>query len=208
VRSMLGIEVKGESLVRLGAELAVAGFFADQRPLRGGAGVADWRLCGWISGLAESRRLRGDWGECALLMTHGRLGATRLLLLGLGARARFGIDAHRAAVQAAVEKALALGAGTVAFDLPAPALAEAPIRVAKGLVVGACAALDARPGRLLLRLVAAPGQAPRLRAALDEAASTLPRGSTTIRLLRAPVAPGGAATRTAKQPARPGARGR
>jgi len=206
VRSTLAIEVEGQSLVRVGAELAVAGFFRDQRPLRGGAGVADWRLCGWISGLAESHRLRGEWGECALLLTHGRLGANRLLLLGLGTRARFGTDAHRAAVQAAVEKALALGAGTVAFDLPAPTLAEGQIRIARGVVAGACAALDVRPGRLLLRLVAAPALAPRLRAALDEAAAAAPRGTTAIRMLRAPVVPGGSASRTATPPARPGAR--
>ena len=44
---------------RVPADLAVAGFFSDERPLRGAAGRADWRLCGTISELLVSGRMRG-----------------------------------------------------------------------------------------------------------------------------------------------------
>jgi hypothetical protein len=191
VRSQLAIEVEGESLVRTGAELAVAGCFRDQRPLRGGAGVADWRLCGFLSSLVAASRVRGEWGDAALVLTHGRLGAPRLLVIGLGSRGRYGSEAHRAAVRAAVDRALDLGAGTVSFDLPAPTHDDSPEMLARGLVEGACASLDARPARLLLRVVAPPGLTARLRAALEQAITVFPRGATSIRMLKTPVPPAG-----------------
>jgi hypothetical protein len=189
VRSTLAIEVEAGSLVRVGAELAVAGFFRDRRPLRGGAGLADWRLCGWLSGLVGAARLRGEWGEAALLLTQGRLLAPRVLLLGLGAHDRFGADAHRDAVRLAVERVADLGVGVVALDLPPPHGVEAPERIALGLLAGACEALAPRVGRMLLRIVTPVGQASNWRCAFEEAAAALPRSTTSIKILR----PAGAA---------------
>jgi hypothetical protein len=206
VRSNLAIEVEGDSLVRTGASLAVAGFFRDQRPLRGGAGVADWRLCGWLSELVAGTRLRGERGDTALVLTHGRLGAPRLLLLGLGPHSRFDAAAHRDAVRAAIGRTLDLGAATVALDLPAPTHEAAPESAAKGLLEGTCAVLDARPSRLLLRIVSPAGLAPRLRSALEEAAVGLPRGATSIKLVRTPATPidnGARAARGARPEAAP-----
>jgi hypothetical protein len=197
VRANLALHVEADSLVRIGADVAVAGFFRDQRPLRGGAGLADWRLCGWLSTLVESARLSGEAGERALLLTHGRLGAPRLLLLGLGPRARFGVERHRAAVREAVLRVLELGAATAALDLPAPSADDSPERLAEGVLEGACAALDARPGRVLLRVVAPMGGSPRLRAALERSVAGLSRGGTSVRVLR-PAAPAQAPTPPAR----------
>jgi hypothetical protein len=202
VKSTLGIEVEGEPLSRLAAEVAVAGFFRDQRPLRGGAGLADWRLCGWVSGLVGASRLAGEWGEAALVLTQARLQAPRLLLLGLGPQARFGPDAHREAARAALERIVTLGAGVAAIDLPPPNGVDAPERVAAGLLAGACEALDPRSTRVLLRVAAEPGQAPRWRAAFEQGAASLPRGSTSIKLVRPPAAPAGAAGLRAARPGR------
>jgi hypothetical protein len=201
VRSTLGIEVEGEPLSRLAAEVAVAGVFRDQRPLRGGAGLADWRLCGWVSGLVAAARMTGERGEAALVLTQARLQAPRLLLLGLGPQARFGPDAHREAARLALERILALGAGVAAIDLPAPQGVDAPERVAAGLLAGACDALDPRTARVLLRVAAQPGQAARWRAAFEQGAALLPRGSTSIKLVRPAAAPAGG---TGVRAARPG----
>lgn len=187
MKPLLAIEVEEGSLVRLGAEVAVAGVFQDQRPLRGGAGVADWRMCGWLSGLIESTRVRGAWGESVLLVTHGRIAAPRLVLLGLGARARFGLEAHREAVRAAIDRIVALGAATAVLDLPPPVVADAPERVAETVVAGARAALDAHAAQLLVRIVAPPGQASRMRGALQQVAALPVRSATAIRLVRAPL---------------------
>ena len=187
MRSTLTLEVEGVSLARTSADLAVAGFFRDQRPLAGGAGLADWRLCGWLSGLVEETRMRGDVGEGVLVLTHGRLRASRLLLIGLGARGRYGSDAHRLAVRDGVVRALELGAASAALDLPAPIADPSPERVARDLLEGAFEALERRPARLLLRVVA-PGAATRLRTALEQVATALPKGSTSLKLVR-PAAP-------------------
>lgn len=192
MRSTLGVEVEAEPLSRLAAEVAVAGFFRDQRPLRGGAGQADWRLCGWVSGLVSAARLTGEWGEAALVLTQARLQAPRLLLLGLGWQARFGPEAHREAARAAFERVVALGAGVVALDLPPPDGEQTPERVATGLLAGACEALDPRAVRILVRVSVLAGQAPRWRAAFEQGAASLPRGATSIKLVRPPAAPAGA----------------
>jgi len=76
-------------------------FFEDERPLRGAAGLCDWRLGGRISLLlgarighqrddrGESVRLRGSFGEKLLLPTGARLPFSRLVLYGLGPASRF-----------------------------------------------------------------------------------------------------------------------
>jgi hypothetical protein len=200
MRSTLALEVgDSESLARVGAEVAVAGFFRDQRPLRGGAGLADWRLCGFVSRLLLAERAAGEVGEAVLATTHGRLRADRLLLVGLGTRQRFGVDAHREAVARGIERLLDLGATSAAVDLPPPA-ADTPLEVlAESFVEGACRVLDVRSARFLLRVVAPPGTAGRMRQALDQAAAARPRGATSLRMIRPPAA--GAAS--APAPVRP-----
>lgn len=189
MRSTLALEVgDAESLARVGAEVAVAGFFRDQRPLRGGAGLADWRLCGFVSRLLIASRAQGEPGEAILATTHGRLRAGRLLLIGLGPRARFGFEAHVSAVEQAVRRLLDLGVATAVFDLPAPLPQEGVEDTARGIVEGACAVLDERPARFLLRVVAQAGGAGRLRAALEHAAASHPRGATSLRMVRPPAA--------------------
>ena len=206
MKSTLGIEVEAEPLSRLAAEVAVAGLFRDQRPLRGGAGQADWRLCGWVSGLVAADRIAGEVGEAALVLTQARLQAPRLLLLGLGPQARYGPDAHRQAARAALERIVDLGAGVAAIDLPPPQGVDAPERIAAGLLAGACDALDPRAARVLLRVSVPAGQAPRWRAAFEQGAASLPRGSTSIKLVRPPAVPAGAAGLRAARPGRAEAR--
>jgi hypothetical protein len=76
-------------LSRLGAldpvpALALS-FFSDERPLRGVAGLADWRLGGRLSRLLKAGRLTGRSGEVTLLPpSRQRLPFERLVLFGLG----------------------------------------------------------------------------------------------------------------------------
>jgi hypothetical protein len=79
----------GAELGRLDALEGIDGlilsFFVDERPLRGVAGLADWRLCGRLSRLLKAGRLRGARDEVTLLPPAGRrLPFHRLMLLGLG----------------------------------------------------------------------------------------------------------------------------
>jgi hypothetical protein len=58
--------------------------FKDDRPLRGAAGLADWRLCGRLSRLLKDHRASADAGESMLLPPGRRLKFSRLLWFGLG----------------------------------------------------------------------------------------------------------------------------
>ncbi len=82
------IRLTARPMERVDADIAVAGFFADDRPLRSGAARADWRLCGGLSRRIESGDLSGKSGEAMLIGCGRALRAPRLMLLGLGDRVR------------------------------------------------------------------------------------------------------------------------
>ena len=122
------------------SEVLALPFFADLRPLRGAAGLVDWRLCGFLSKLLIRGRIDGRPGELTLLPGSGRLAVDKVLLVGLGTEASF--DAHRfdrivgeilaaltlARVRSAVLELPGRCTGAIA---PAPAM-EHFLRVARG----------------------------------------------------------------------------
>lgn len=58
--------------------------FKDDRPLRGAAGLADWRLCGKLSRLVKANRASAEAGESMLLPPGRRLKFAKILWFGLG----------------------------------------------------------------------------------------------------------------------------
>jgi hypothetical protein len=62
----------------------VLAVFKDDRPLRGAAGLADWRMCGRLSRLLKGAKANADQGESMLLPPGRRLPFNRLLWFGLG----------------------------------------------------------------------------------------------------------------------------
>lgn len=58
--------------------------FKSDRPLRGAAGLVDWRLCGKLSRLLKAQKATGDAGETMMLPPGKRLRFKRLLWFGLG----------------------------------------------------------------------------------------------------------------------------
>ncbi|MFK7894284.1 MAG: M17 family peptidase N-terminal domain-containing protein [Myxococcota bacterium] len=89
MRNAIEILLSPIPLERIDAEVAIAGFFMDERPLRGGVARADWRLCGGLSARIESGDLSGKSGEALLIGCGRALRAPRLLVLGLGDRHAF-----------------------------------------------------------------------------------------------------------------------
>ena len=96
-------------LERVPSEIAVAGFFADERPLRGGAGRADWRLCGGLSRRIVGGDLSGKNGEAMLIGCGRALAAPRLLLVGLGERHAWDRLKAGEEMRQVVERCLRLG---------------------------------------------------------------------------------------------------
>ncbi len=73
-----------EGLDRLAGEDLVAFAGADERPLRGLAGLVDWRMCGELTRRLRDGIFLGASGETLLTIAGGRLPIGRLFLVGRG----------------------------------------------------------------------------------------------------------------------------
>ncbi len=182
----LALGVEASRLPHVDVDVLVAPFFADDRPLRGPAAWADWRLCGLLDEALAAGRLPSALGEATLAPSGGRLAARRVLLVGLGQRAELGFAELRAAATRAAERVAALRAGDVAFAVPGQALTGIVPELAAELVVEAFAdALSRTPRALRLRLVLADGDAGPALHALRALPTDLIGGAVALRIERA-----------------------
>jgi hypothetical protein len=81
-----------------GVELCACSIWSNERPMRGFAGLLDWRLGGRLSALLKSGFMRGDFGEALLVPGKPQLPFEKVLLFGLGERHAFGDATFRRAV--------------------------------------------------------------------------------------------------------------
>ncbi|RKH44895.1 leucyl aminopeptidase [Corallococcus sicarius] len=99
--------------------------------------TADSALDGKLRAAATQEGFKGKGDQSFLLHTLGRLGSDRILLLGLGNRARFQPEVLRLAAGRAAKTAQRLKATAIGFRLPATDNAEAAVRAAvEGLELG------------------------------------------------------------------------
>ena len=89
---LLELRHSTQGACRFPTRALVVGFFADERPLRGEAGLVDWRMNGYVSRLLERQRLSGETQESTLVASSGRLRAEFSLLMGLGERTLYGYE--------------------------------------------------------------------------------------------------------------------
>jgi hypothetical protein len=150
------LDASFDALDTLSVETLALFMLSDKRPLRGGAGVVDWRLCGELSRSLQSGGLTGKVGERLLMPTHGRIGARRLLVFGAGAS-----DVPLGALELGRCLAVAhkAGASDLAVELPENAKPDA---VAE--------ALQQFPGKRLL--LVGTGEAVKARLSSGERASS------------------------------------
>lgn len=97
-------------------------FFQDERPLRGAAGLVDWRLCGRLSKLLVRGRVRGTRGERVLVPARPRLACDKLFLFGLGPRAQFDETTFVAAIADVLDTLEGVRARTTVLALPGRSL--------------------------------------------------------------------------------------
>lgn len=69
--------------------------FSDERPLRGAAGLVDWRLCGRLSRLLRAGKASGARGETLMMPPGRRLRFGRILTFGLGPSKDYGEERFR-----------------------------------------------------------------------------------------------------------------
>lgn len=99
--------------------------FRDDRPLRGAAGLADWRLCGRLSRLIKANKATGDAGETLLLPPGRRLRWKRVMWFGLGDAKGYSDDRFRKDV--AWIRDVVRGAGAADWSMQAPGRASGVI---------------------------------------------------------------------------------
>jgi len=76
-------------LDELNVELCACSIWVDERPMRGFAGLLDWRLGGRLSALLKAEFVRGDFGETLLVPGRPHLTFEKVLVFGLGVRSSF-----------------------------------------------------------------------------------------------------------------------
>jgi hypothetical protein len=81
---MIQLKISNHPLDEIPAQLALVTTFEDIRPLKGRAGLVDWRLNGRLSQLIRQSKFQGAKGEALLMPTRGRIDSNELLLLGVG----------------------------------------------------------------------------------------------------------------------------
>ncbi len=178
---MLDLELGAEALERSKVDLAVAGFFSDELPLRGGAGRIDWRLCGLVSYQILEGRIRGESGEALLVPVSGQLRANKVMLLGLGTRSEYHLQQVTASVQQAVSRAVALASPSLAMAPLGLAGDEFP-RCAEATVAGAIAGFGNSASSMRLRLVVPHAEINRAAQAIEASLDAL--NTPTIRFRR------------------------
>ena len=99
---------------------------ADERPLTGLAGLADWRLCGRLSRMLRSGIVTGAGGEALLTPPGSRLSFKKLFVFGLGDAATEDELATRMAE--ALRKLAHAGVRDAALQLPARLPPERGVR--------------------------------------------------------------------------------
>ncbi len=168
-------------LERTDGDIAVVGFFTDERPLRGGAARADWRLCGGLSRRIESGDLSGKNGEALLIGCGRALLAPRLLLLGLGERQRFDHLRVSDETQQALFRCLKLGCTRVALTPLGIATDDIP-RHAGALMEGFRAAWISTKRPMTVQFCLPGGEISEVERALTNARQAANASEITIRV--------------------------
>jgi leucyl aminopeptidase len=96
------------------ADAIVANLFEGVTRPAGATGAVDAALGGQISELASRGDFSGRLGECLTLYSRGGTAAPRVVLVGLGPREGFGLEAVRRAAAAAAAEAAKRGAASLA----------------------------------------------------------------------------------------------
>jgi hypothetical protein len=100
------------------AELVACAIWKGERPMRGLAGLLDWRLAGRISRLARERFVDGERGELLCVPGRPRLPFDKILVMGLGARASFDDAVFRESVQQLLRSLEGLNVRRAVVELP------------------------------------------------------------------------------------------
>ncbi len=99
-------------------EVLVASLTENERPVRGLAGLLDWRMNGRISSLLVNGFATGQLGEVLLIPGKPRLPFDKVILFGLGHTSAYGDRTYRAVVEKILSTLEGLKARSAVVELP------------------------------------------------------------------------------------------
>ncbi len=102
----------------LARDALVLPVFKDDRPLRGAAGLADWRMCGRLSKLLKLQRAGAEAGETLIMPPGRRLRFSRILWFGLGEAKGYSEERFKKDVKWIMDVAKTAGVTDWAFQMP------------------------------------------------------------------------------------------
>jgi leucyl aminopeptidase len=103
------IKVKTGEIHQEKTELIVLGLFEDQTGLSPAVAALDQALSGQIAALLAAGDFKGKAKELALIYPSGKKTAKRVLLIGLGKEAKFGVEVIRVAAGTSAKRVRELG---------------------------------------------------------------------------------------------------
>jgi len=177
--SSLNMRIDAVPFECLEVDVALAGYFGDDRPLRGAAARADWRLCGSVSRMLVDGLLEGSAGEALLLSGQGHVRAPRILLIGLGPRRTLAENEFERILTDALARCVDLRCSKIGLAPPGIGGDDVP-RHARAIVAAALAAAKRSPAPLEILVVQRPPKVAAAVRALREAADLLE--ATAIRI--------------------------
>ena len=127
------IEKDLHQLDEVNADLLVAGAFVEERPFKGLAGLVDWRMCGPLTRMALEGFITSNPGEALLMPGGGRIGVSKIVVLGLGSISTYKIKQARDAMMHMSRIIRQLKAASVVLELPGTGVVPAST-VVKALV--------------------------------------------------------------------------
>jgi len=119
MREIIGVELKTRKVdsVKCKTDLLVLGRFSDEKGLRGVCGQLNRRLDGAIDRVIKLGDFKGKEAGSVLVYGNERIGARRVLLVGLGEKKKASLNTLRKAAALAANKAVGIKAASMALAL-------------------------------------------------------------------------------------------
>lgn len=113
----VNVSARKAEILKLKTDLLCIGHFTNTKKLSGNAGAINRKLGGAVEQVLKLGDFKGRQDTCALLYTNGRIGAKRIMLVGLGDKKKVNLNTIRNAAAFAANKAVGISAKSIALAL-------------------------------------------------------------------------------------------
>ncbi len=135
------IQILDQPIFKVDCDVVALHLFSDMRPPKGATGTVDWYLNGFISKLIKQGKIKAGLQDMIMMATQNRIGAPKVLLLGMGSRMDLQVDKIFSVWKQAAEAMCSTGVHHVATSIPFDEdwdweVRDTTNRMLKGLIEG------------------------------------------------------------------------